>query len=1107
MASDLATVLANEHVDLAIARSGSTWDLQILSQSGTGVFNYPTNEALLYAGTPSAIVRPQSSMYDFTGTATGQTLYVLPQQFSDALPYVGFSAAGLGTSVDRYNVATESKGRVTGQGRWSKVSLLDVRHHNLDGSTGDGVFSVWQVGVFGNINVLMSSHNDAIANGNASGFDATDGITNDDAVWMLSGGHDHFNYGFSKPGRYEVDVKLSAYFTDDGLSTPNAAGYSQSGVFTLYFSVTGVGQLQFEAASRDIAEDTGNLAIDVIRTGGSDGVLTVQYATADGTALANTDFTSVSGQLVFLDGETRKTIHVPILADSESEPDEFFQILVSQATPESLNNYLRDVEGKPFGLLGEVRSAQIKIIENQFNHPPTDISLSASSIVENNSPNFAIGNLATSDPNAGNTFTYTLVAGAGDIDNTAFTIEGNTLRIAISTDYELQPTYSVRVRSADQAGLFIEKIFAIQVTDIDENVYVTGLAASETFVASYLGNGAQAIWTLTSNGSNVFSNRSIPNGGALVINALGGNDTLQVNGRTVDDSFRLIGSNLFVNNAALQFSNTEIVRLLPGIGNDSLVVQQTPLTGVGVTYDGGGGTDSLEVTLGENLWNLTGTGTGTVNSTLAFLGLETLRGGSGNDQFVFANAGRLTGLLHGGAGEDTLNLAAKTTANTINLQTNTATSTGGISGFESFISGSISTITDILIGPNSVTNWTINAANAGNLSSSPTGTVNFSGFDSLTGGTAVDTFVVTNSGSLSKTLTGGTAAGVTDTLNLSAKSTALDFRLEATTSSIPGTVGAYIGFESVTGNSLPDTKVTRVNNTTTAWAVTTAGQITVSSVTYANVSNIVGGLGVDSLTGPSLASPEVASWTLNSAGGGILALPAANISFIGMNNLTGGTGADTFEILPTGSLSGAINGGTGAGLNSISYAQWTSAVSVNLAQTTAANASAVGGITSNLQLVIGGAGNDVLQGQASKSTILVGLSGDDRLTGGSQRDLLFGGAGADMLAGSGGDDLLISGSTSHDTNRQALFAIYAEWISSRTFAVRTANLWGNGSGANANGNIRLNSDPNDSLADTVFADSNIDALTGGLNQDWFFASLNDTYDFVGTGATPDRLNQ
>jgi len=38
----------------------------------------------------------------------------------------------------------------------------------------------------------------------------------------------------------------------------------------------------------------------------------------------------------------------------------------------------------------------------------------------------------------------------------------------------------------------------------------------------------------------------------------------------------------------------------------------------------------------------------------------------------------------------------------------------------------------------------------------------------------------------------------------------------------------------------------------------------------------------------------------------------------------------------------------------------------------------------------------------------------------------------------------------------------------------------------------------------VFADSDSDSLTGGLNQDWFFASLGETTDFVGTGSTPDR---
>ena len=43
------------------------------------------------------------------------------------------------------------------------------------------------------------------------------------------------------------------------------------------------------------------------------------------------------------------------------------------------------------------------------------------------------------------------------------------------------------------------------------------------------------------------------------------------------------------------------------------------------------------------------------------------------------------------------------------------------------------------------------------------------------------------------------------------------------------------------------------------------------------------------------------------------------------------------------------------------------------------------------------------------------------------------------------------------------------------------------------------------ITDTVFADTDIDSLTGGLNQDWFFASSNDLLiDFLGTGATPDR---
>jgi Ca2+-binding RTX toxin-like protein len=180
---------------------------------------------------------------------------------------------------------------------------------------------------------------------------------------------------------------------------------------------------------------------------------------------------------------------------------------------------------------------------------------------------------------------------------------------------------------------------------------------------------------------------------------------------------------------------------------------------------------------------------------------------------------------------------------------------------------------------------------------------------------------------------------------------------------------------------------------------------------------------------------------------------------------------------------------------------------VNLAVTTVGNATAIAGLTRNIQMVTGGSGNDILTGQASKSTILVGLGGSDRLVGGSQRDIVLGGLGADTLLGGNGDDLMISGTTSYEVNREALFKIYAEWISARTFAQRTANIWGNGTGTRANENYFLTSDPSDGIEDTVFSDSDIDSLTGGLNQDWFFASLNDTDDFVGTGATPDRRDR
>ncbi len=198
------------------------------------------------------------------------------------------------------------------------------------------------------------------------------------------------------------------------------------------------------------------------------------------------------------------------------------------------------------------------------------------------------------------------------------------------------------------------------------------------------------------------------------------------------------------------------------------------------------------------------------------------------------------------------------------------------------------------------------------------------------------------------------------------------------------------------------------------------------------------------------------------------------------------------EIAPSGGLTGNLNGGA-TGLNSLSYAQWTNDVRVNLAVATTGNATAIGGVTSNITIVMGGSGNDTLTGNSSKSSVLIGNAGNDALVGGTARDILIGGLGSDTVSGAGGDDILIAGRTLHDNNRTALLAILAEWSATlRNFSQRTSNLIGPGNADRLNGVNYLN-------AESVFSDpESVDSLLGGSGQDWFFADLAEATDLTAT---------
>ncbi len=112
---------------------------------------------------------------------------------------------------------------------------------------------------------------------------------------------------------------------------------------------------------------------------------------------------------------------------------------------------------------------------------PANLELSSSTIAENSAPNTVIGTLTSNDPQPGQSFTYTLVAGAGGEDNGVFNISGDLLRANSAFNFEAKNSYSIRVRSTNTNQLSVEQVFTITVSNVPEAP--TDVALSNTTLA------------------------------------------------------------------------------------------------------------------------------------------------------------------------------------------------------------------------------------------------------------------------------------------------------------------------------------------------------------------------------------------------------------------------------------------------------------------------------------------------------------------------------------------------------------------------------------------------------------------------------------------------
>ncbi len=112
----------------------------------------------------------------------------------------------------------------------------------------------------------------------------------------LTGGT--FGFDSSISGRDQFDPKSANDISRASVSVANSAGV-----------------LDFASASFSAAEASGQAVVTITRSRGTLGVVTVNYATAGGSAVAGTHYTAVSGSVTFAAGETTRTIIVPLKSD------------------------------------------------------------------------------------------------------------------------------------------------------------------------------------------------------------------------------------------------------------------------------------------------------------------------------------------------------------------------------------------------------------------------------------------------------------------------------------------------------------------------------------------------------------------------------------------------------------------------------------------------------------------------------------------------------------------------------------------------------------------------------------------------------------------------
>ncbi|MEI6540450.1 MAG: choice-of-anchor D domain-containing protein, partial [Planctomycetota bacterium] len=128
------------------------------------------------------------------------------------------------------------------------------------------------------------------------------------------------------------------------------------------------------------------------------------------------------------------------------------------------------------------------VVKARINHAPTNITLSPSQIAENhgNPSNIYVGDLTATDPDVGDTHTFTLDPTFGD--GALFSVSAAVVYAKQPFEFEHShgPTYSIKVTATDSSGLSVTRTLTITVTNVNEAS--TNITLSPSTIAENFGN-------------------------------------------------------------------------------------------------------------------------------------------------------------------------------------------------------------------------------------------------------------------------------------------------------------------------------------------------------------------------------------------------------------------------------------------------------------------------------------------------------------------------------------------------------------------------------------------------------------------------------------------